>query len=791
MLKLVNVNKVFGKRNNTLHVLNNISLELPNKGLVAICGESGCGKTTLLNCIGGNEKAQGEITVDNLKYGKSWHKIDKFRSKNIGYIYQDYCLLEDKSIRENLQLAIDIARTSDDADERRMSELLDIVGMGKYLKRKVSTLSGGQKQRVAIARALINNPRIILADEPTGHLDNDNTVAIMDILKELSSRVLVIWVSHEKELVQTYADRIIEIDGGKIKNDYINNTPTTLNLPIKDSDNSIYLEEYSKSIVKNAEINAEVYTKNNSVETVKLIVTGNKIFINAPNGSDVQIIQSSRIKEKREREKVEKSPLREAIRVPFAQYTGKRHIQKIAKSIFTFSKKRIIAIIGFIFAAIFLAISMSFLNLKNETLDYEFLQFHKDTVQIDMLRKYTEDDLVKIRAMKDVVEVLPYNSQYHFEIKDDNLMQSFNVDDSGLNFNSCMLKLDFAKKIKYGRLPQNQYEIIIDEMSILNILDEKTDRITNAAELGYTNIVNFLNTKITWNGYNDLTVVGISESFAPAIYVDDEMFWSMALNQDRMLDKEISTDLSLANIVELANGEVYIDESSYLEGGYDENNNELVLGGEKFKIAGTYNNANNQVVIMNAQTAESLLWKKFLPNTNTLMVLTSSPLEVVNLLIDNGYNANSVYEIEKLIYEQSQRRAETVRTILTIVVMAIVIVIYWMTEKSKILTRMDEISVKRLLGETKTRIFAMFLLESMLTVTIFAVPAYLLTVLLISSIAASGGMLLSISALSVLNVVLGILILLVVAVFTTLLSCMPFFNKSAADLRKVRFVNYK
>ena len=189
MIKVDSLNKYFYKgKSREIHVINDVSIELPDKGLVCFLGPSGCGKTTLLNVLGGLDKASGSIYYDNVDYNKlGVNKFDKFRSKNIGYIFQNYNLLLDQTIYDNLKIALELIDVTDPNEiDKRIEYTLKAVGMYKYRKKYAYALSGGQQQRVSIARALIKKATIIIADEPTGNLDTHNTIEVMNILKKIS-----------------------------------------------------------------------------------------------------------------------------------------------------------------------------------------------------------------------------------------------------------------------------------------------------------------------------------------------------------------------------------------------------------------------------------------------------------------------------------------------------------------------------------------------------------------------------------------------------------------------------
>lgn len=221
MLTIKNIYKSYGKKDNKYPALKDISLSFRPSEFVAILGPSGSGKTTLLNILGGLDHYDAGDLIIN---GKSTKKFkdkdwDSYRNKSIGFIFQSYNLISHISILSNVEMCLTLRNLSKSEAKKRAIEALERVGLIDHLHKKPNELSGGQMQRVAIARALVNNPDIILADEPTGALDSKTSTQIMELIKDISKEKLVIMVTHNEELANIYANRIIKLSDGVIVSD--------------------------------------------------------------------------------------------------------------------------------------------------------------------------------------------------------------------------------------------------------------------------------------------------------------------------------------------------------------------------------------------------------------------------------------------------------------------------------------------------------------------------------------------------------------------------------------------
>lgn len=221
MIKITDLKKEYRIDDKSFLALDGINIEFPSVQFVSILGPSGCGKTTLLNCIGGLDTFNsGDITIDSISLKEiSEKEKDSYRNNYIGFVFQNYYLIPQLTLLDNIKIALSVRDYSKEEIETKAIEAIDAVGMIKYKNKRPNQISGGQAQRIAIARAIVNDPKVIIADEPTGALDSLTSDSIMALLKSLSKDRLVIMVTHNEDLADKYSDRIIRLKDGKIIDD--------------------------------------------------------------------------------------------------------------------------------------------------------------------------------------------------------------------------------------------------------------------------------------------------------------------------------------------------------------------------------------------------------------------------------------------------------------------------------------------------------------------------------------------------------------------------------------------
>ncbi len=247
MLQLKNIKKDYHTGGETVAALRGIDLSFRNSEFVSILGPSGCGKTTLLNIIGGlDQYSEGDLNIHGISTkhfkDRDW---DTYRNHSIGFVFQSYNLIPHQTVLQNVELALTLSGVSKSERRARAKKALEEVGLGNQLKKRPGEMSGGQMQRVSIARAIVNDPDIILADEPTGALDTETSIQVMDILKEISKKRLVIMVTHNPDLAERYSTRIVRMLDGKITSDSMPLTPEEITAA-QESDNKRREEEANK-----------------------------------------------------------------------------------------------------------------------------------------------------------------------------------------------------------------------------------------------------------------------------------------------------------------------------------------------------------------------------------------------------------------------------------------------------------------------------------------------------------------------------------------------------------------
>lgn len=505
-----------------------------------------------------------------------------------------------------------------------------------------------------------------------------------------------------------------------------------------------------------------------------------------PKGYTVQAISETYLQEKEvmKKELEDNSTAVNVISMLPVNYTGRKS-KKRKRLVTVINKKNIISIIGFMFAAIFMAVSMSF-NDFGKKIDYtSLLQYHMNTVQVDIVNELSEADFEELTSINSIDEILPYSELSLFRISDGNFLQTNIEDRNGKLFQTSVLKYDYSSDLIVGRMPTKADEVLIDEMLITSMLNEN-DESDNITKFGYVDINNFINSKLKLeNSKISLKIVGITKKSAPAIYVSDEMLVSVALKKSMKdnYDVYIYSDSLFPNLQEPSENQVYLCERLFQETGCSIND-EFKLNDKKYIVKGSFPSEDNASIIINNKVGKDILEERFFEQTSLFLIMSNNPEETIIELRNLGYNANSILEITKTVTDDQLKTQQTARQIIKIIVIFSAGLIYFMSEKSMIAKRKEEISIKRALGMSKMALFRTFVLESIFKVSVVTIPIYLLTAYIINDISSNLGNVLSIDAILIVNLVIGLGIIISVAVMTTFLSCLIFINKTSASLLK-------
>ncbi len=292
MIEIKNLNKTYDRKSrNANHVLHDISLTLPDVDFICIIGASGCGKTSLLNAVGGLDSFDGgQITALETTVSKSGtREYERERDNSFSYIFQNYYLLPDHSVAYNVYLGLHALALTHKERLARVNEALEAVNMSRYSRRKVGELSGGQQQRVAIARAIARRPRVIFADEPTGNLDEENTLNICTLLRQISKNSLVVMVTHEEQIARFFADRIITLSDGRVVAD---ETSWKREKFLAGEGSTLYAGDYESSHVSDNRITIRVLAEEGALPAdLTIAILNNKIVIKT---SDARTISCSK-----------------------------------------------------------------------------------------------------------------------------------------------------------------------------------------------------------------------------------------------------------------------------------------------------------------------------------------------------------------------------------------------------------------------------------------------------------------------------------------------------------------
>lgn len=736
MIRLEHVNKYFNKgKKNEIHVINDLNLMLNNNGLVCLLGPSGCGKTTILNAVGGLDKVRnGKIYIDDERITKrSIKKIDKIRNLKVGYIFQDYKLIDSLSVFDNVALVLKMIGIKDkDEIKKRVDYVLETLNIYRYRYRLASMLSGGERQRVAIARAIVKDPDIILADEPTGNLDSKNTLEIMNIIKCISKKRLVILVTHEVNLAKFYADRIIELEDGKVIKDYENETKDFLDYRLE---NNIYLKDIKYHNDFNDKLNKiSVYNDNNNLD-ITLVVKNGNIYIKSNSNEKIEVIDSnSNVNliddhyKKIDYDEVSKyefnfdKVINNNYKKKYSSiYNLKSMITSGFKKISNYSPIKKFLLLGYMAASMFILFSIARMASAFVINDEDFVKSNNNYVSV-AVGKIDEKKYNDILSVPGIKYAVIGDSLVGFKITYNTLLQNYDVSDLLVGSISG-LSLISDKDLIYGEMPKNDYEVVVDIMSAKTLFDSEN----HAKSAGLLSEKDLIGMNISVDNVKDFKIVGITDLKSPSIYIKENLIVDVVNNtsyQDSSDDYYFPVadkDSNYANYetydYTLKNGRVPSGDYEVLvnydlKDLYELNKNiDTKINGKKLKVVGYYvtKNNDNNILIVNSKVITYTLFD----NNSTMTLATDNKDELVSKLQEKDYNAINSYDKNRNDYIKENKASVNSIIVFTSVILAISLIEIYLMIRSSFLSRIKEVGIYRAIGVKKSDIYKMFASEIM------------------------------------------------------------------------------
>ena len=758
MVRLEHVNKFFNRRKkNEIHVINDTTLQMESKGLVALLGPSGCGKTTLLNVIGGLDKVgSGNVYINGQKLtGRRAGKVDQIRNLNVGYIFQNYNLVDSMTVFDNVAIALKMVGVKDKKEiEEKVNYVLEKVGMYRYRNRYADMLSGGERQRVGIARAIVKNPAIVIADEPTGNLDSKNTLEVMNIIKAISEDKLVILVTHEEQLAEFYASRIIRILDGKVVSDEINDHADNLDYRIE---NKIYLKDIpDHKRLKTDLYNLDFYNESGGTLDLDIVIRNGNIYIRTNNENDrleivdenssIELVDDHYRKLSRE-DSMENSfdPQRLAVsgvRKYHSILNPWTMIKRGFKTVFNYNILKKILLLGFLISAIFITYSISNIFGVLNITDDEFVQEDKSYLTI-IGKKIDVDTYLKYEADPDYDYVMPGDSDISISMPYEDYLQT-STSSASLSGSLSDYKKLSVSDLAYGELPKNAGEIVVDRMVLKSVI---RDQESKAA--GFGTVESFLGQKVTVPEMPDMKIVGISDLGSPCIYTDQSIFINLSANAqsaDEIQEGNHDTGEVSGGSGEGASGaivdynlkasSVSLAKGNWPTGDYEvlvneKNKDDMAIGktiaqkvnGKKLKVSGYYKDANDSdFMLVNSNTVKY----NVIRGKANITVCPKDKKAALRQLNDEKINVKDTYGQSEKEYKKEKWASIFSTLILAGVILAISFIEIFLIIRASFLSRVKEVGVYRAIGVKKNDIYRMFAGEILAITTMASLPGFLL-----------------------------------------------------------------
>ncbi len=755
MIQIKNLQKYYNQgKKNEQHVLNDITLEFPSTGLICILGESGSGKTTLLNTVGGLDTfSGGSITIDDKELKKYDPRVmEPIRNNSFDYIFQNYYLLKDYSVSYNIKLALNRYDLTEEEKEERVDYVLNTLGIGKYKKKTVSKLSGGQQQRVSIARALVKSPDVIFADEPTGNLDEENTIRTMSILKNISKECLVLLVTHEKRIARFFGDRIIEVCDGRIVKDEPNIPADSYE---RSDDANIYLKELEQKDLSGELAEFHMFQHKHAVPhkiELTLAWKDDKLYIqnNMPydiliegveNG--VQILDEERPTLDLENVDEFSYELPKLESKGSARLSGREILRMAVENLQLMGKKQAFVISILLVTAVLLSITLAqFINAH--TIDpsaviatdshYVLVDFSGTTSfrgydAREQLNEYIQTTLTSNKEAEPffVPKVNVYLTGGGFKqlTKLTQMIQDYSfVSKTHLNESDLIC----------GEMPKKRNDVVMDRLLAERLIHTKasvsTQHPTPESFLGMTLVMSAVS--------QEFHVVGISDTEQPVMYCGQNVLLGVNTKGYSIADiAELQAEAPNSyKDLTLNKDEVMVRQGLYdsMDLGAD---GTISLGEDfqhSFKIVDTFPDNIGVDYILSDEGCINIRNMMIYENM-TCLLYAQDPAKTAAYYKKNENNLGYVYEAQISIpsenelkaYKEAHSSDMDAKQLIPLAVAVISLIMVYFTIKSNASSRSEELTVYRLIGISRGSILKAYMLEMALVTTYTSLPAVLIT----------------------------------------------------------------
>ena len=760
MIRVTELNKTYdaGHRHAN-HVLHDVSFTLPDTGFVCLVGASGCGKTSLLNAVGGLDRFDsGTIATASMsasRYGS--RQMENERNNSFGSIFQNYYLLTDHSVAYNIYLGLHSLGLTHKEKLARIREALKAVGMERFARRIVSDLSGGQQQRVAIARALARRPRVIFADEPTGNLDEKNTINICTLLRRISKTSLVVMVTHEENIARFFADRIITINEGRI----ISDSESWERGSLSAAGSELYAGDHEEEIVQSEQVKLRVlHEKDAAPVNLTLAVLKDTIIIKLDDGRTVSCTTSGEepviVEGKRPElhlEAMDNEPMAHAqfdTHEPnpparagsglswrmMATEAGRLLKGKGKRFLTTWIFLAALSVLTTFIVSDYVTVSSvdprDFILTDSHILEFAFERGSALPAKANLQEQIPVYSEYLVNSGLDF-DILPYVST-QVRVSSDAFKQLGNVSVSlGSVSHALVDRLDEGDLI-YGRMPERSDEIVVDRWVLEEFL-EKDGIIQN----NFADIYRMVGTKLEYFKLPFApTIVGICDCGDPTIYLTKTAMISVgrygkyviSLSELQSLFPGEYDDVTLAEnecIVVYNNAGVVYENKVGSEFKLTNKTTAIIVDAIE---ADTFAHA-----VIADEAVDTLLWK--VCNASTDYILYCADKQAMKSYLAKGVpeKMRDMLSIERkdaygsawAKYQAASNLKADARTIVTVTIIALCMVMLYLLQRASVQERIGMMAVYRLLGIPGRKLMAIFSMESLLFSLSSVLPATALT----------------------------------------------------------------